>query len=662
MRLPERYIFWNYVLAEHCLLSDTVDGQVLLTVTPRILSAALAAAGEPYLPPEEAEADFKAAVAAAYQAGVLPNRNGLRTLARCVTGEPPLGVSYLALSVLAAYHMRTDDEHTGRAYYPRFAELLGCNLTGTYPAGFDGDEFVRLWTGLAEWLESGYQRRLALPTGSGIRRFLPYPFAHVPLRQVDIERLPLFFDAHGYEPGTRAPLDRLAYDLYDGAGPWRQFTDAGQRALADPDRRPFVIRQVAYELGHWDGCRTDSSGRRIATIELWVDVRRRRAHLFLLARRPQGFPDVVGNGELLFESTQEGWYEPVLLGPEDGALLRDGLRLTTHTGARSYALQLRPTSVVPLTPSDEFSGPVSDHVLRLDARCAVLCPEQLADPVAAHLEAITRKPPRPRRDDTLPAGWCLFMEVCPRVVHDPPPGMDLLRVESSVALVPEGGLRLGRRWTWLEGAPLTLRVVGAHAGLEVRVDGAPVDLDGDAVIHSDVLQTTGQHVVEVGNQLRQRITVLPGTVHPDCMPWRSLHDEALAPGRTLVAVPRGTWTLVGQVPGQRVLVNAPEEGAALDPGFDASWAISVGAGPGAAAIHLQCVAARAATRAGDSCARSGAPMQDALRWAEVIYQAATRRPRLACISTCAAGEIEVHWRRLAQTARALKREHRRGRR
>ena len=99
-----------------------------------------------------------------------------------------INLAYLAASVLAAYHMRTDDERTGRAYYPRFAELLGCGLTGTVPAGFDGDTFIHLWLGLAHWLEAGYGRQLALPTGSSVRRYLPYPFAHVPLRQVDIER------------------------------------------------------------------------------------------------------------------------------------------------------------------------------------------------------------------------------------------------------------------------------------------------------------------------------------------------------------------------------------------------------------------------------------------------------------------------------------------
>ena len=42
----DRYILWNYMLAEHCVLGDSCEGTVLLTVTPRMLAAALEEAGE----------------------------------------------------------------------------------------------------------------------------------------------------------------------------------------------------------------------------------------------------------------------------------------------------------------------------------------------------------------------------------------------------------------------------------------------------------------------------------------------------------------------------------------------------------------------------------------------------------------------------------------
>lgn len=656
MSLPERYVIWNYVLTEHCLLSDTVQGQVLMTVTPRILAAALANAGEPPIASDEAEADFTAAVAETYKSEVLGSAAGLRALVGASGGDPPSSVSFLATSVLAAYHMRTDDERTGRAYHPRFAELLGCGLAGKVPAGFDGDTFINLWRGLAHWLEGGYGRRLALPTVSGVRKYLPYPFAHVPLRQVDIERLPHFFDAHGYEPGARPPLDKLAYDLYDGAGPWRQLTAAGQRALADPDRRPFVVRQVAQELESWDGCRTDASGTRIATVEVWMDIRRRRAHLSLLARRPQGFPSSVEVGEFQFESSQDGWYEPVPLGPDDGLLLREGVRIGTRCDGRGYALQLKPVTVVPLTPSEEFSGPVSDRVLRRDARCAVLCQEAIAESVAAHIEAITGAPTRPRCDETLPRGWCLFTDVVPKVAIGPPASMPLLRVESSLALVPQGGLRLGRRWTWLESAPPALTISGSHQGLEVQVDGTRISINGDGIVPSDALRAPGQHVVEIGNQLRQRITVLPAAVHPACKPWCENGDAKAA---ALVAVPRGVWSVLGEAPGQRLEVSAPAEGALLDPGFCARWAVTVAAGAGAAAIHLHPTARSAPAAPKNPGSDRRLPSRGELAWAAAVYEAAIRRVQLRCASGCSQSDLNGQWRKMWEAARRIKRRARR---
>lgn len=654
MSLPERYVFWNYALTEQCLLTDTVQGQVLMTVTPRILAAALSNAGEPPMTSDEAEADFTSSVAEAYKSAVLAGAGGLRALAGASGGDPPAGVSYLAASVLAAYHMRTDDERTGRAYHPRFAELLGCGLAGV-PAGFDGDTFISLWHGLAHWLDVEYGRRLALPTGSSVRKYLPYPFAHVPLRQVDIERLPHFFDKYGYEPGARPPLDKLAYDLCDGAGPWRDFTNAGQRALADPDRRAFVVRQVAQELESWDGCRTDASGKRIATIEVWMDIRRRRAHLFLLARRPPGFPPSIEDSEFQFESSQDGWYEPVLLGPDDGSLLRDGVRVATRYDGRDFALQLRPVTVVPLAPSEEFSGPVSDRVLRRDARCAVLCQEAITGSVAPHIEAITGTPARPRRDETLPRGWCLFTDVVPKAAVEPPATMPLLRVESSLALVTQGGLRLGRRWTWLEGVPPTLTISGSHEGMEVRVDGTPVSIDGYGTVPGAALRAPGQHIVEIGNQLRQRITVLPAAVHPDCKPWIEDGDVRAA----LVAVPRGLWSILGELPGQRLGVSAPAEGALIDPSFDACWTVSVAAGAGATAIHLHPTARNTSAALRNPGSDRRPPSREELDWAASVYEATIRRVRLRCAWGCSGSDLDGKWRKMAEAARRIKRRARR---
>ena len=657
-----RYVLWNYMLAEQHLLADSRDGTVQLTITPRTLARALEDAGEGSQSPDDAEADFTAAVASVYASKVLASPRKLRALRSSDPNDVPYGTSFLALSVLAAFHMQTDDEYTGRAFYPRLAKLLGSELSRSHPVGFEGDAFLELWEELDQWLVERYGRRLAAPNPALVRKYVAYPFAHVPLRQVDIDRLPQFFEAYGYEPGSRAPMDRLAYNLFEGAGPWRYFTESGQSALRDPHRRPFAVRQVAHELERWDGCRTDSSGARTASIELWMDIRRRRAQLHLLARRPGRFPEVIDDGDLVFESSQDGWYEPIPLGADDGPLLSEGLRVGTARAQERFFLQLRMSDAVPFTPCEEYTGFVSDRVLRADTQCAVLCKESVVDEVARFLETLSGERIHPRRDETIPGGWCLFTGIRPANGSSPPPGLERLSVESSITLVPEGGLRLSRRWTWLEGAPARMMVVGSHRGLVAKIDGQEAELDEDGRLSAGGLHKPGEHLIEVGNRLRQRVTVLPGMVHPECKAW----PEAGC-GRMPVAVPAGQWFVVGGRPGECRAVRAPLEGALLRPNFSAQWAVRVGAGPGATALHLHDEhgvgsVADPVSEATELLEPASTTKRPTCSWEEAIYQAGIRRPRLYCGCRCSPAQLSAAWRQFMDLARAYKREMRRRRR
>lgn len=652
MEYEDRYVLWNYMLAEHCLLADSCEGVVLLTVTPRILTISLDEAGGGVWSPREAEADFIATVAAVYRGRVLGSSGKLRALKSTTAGDVPFCIGFLALSVLAAFHMRTDDEYTGRAFYPRLAEMLGCGLTRSHPVGFEGEAFLELWDELGAWLKKNHDRDLAVPDAAGVRKYVAYPFAHVALREVDMERLPQFFDSHGYEPGARAPLDRLTYDLYLASGPWRYFTESGRSALDDRYRRPFVVRQVAQELDRWDGCRTDSSGGRTATIELWMDIRRRRAQLYLLARRPAGFPEFIEDGELVFSSSQDAWYEPVPLSRGDGALLEHGLRAETrHNGARFY-LQRKQARVIPLTPSEAYTGFVSDRVLRADTDCAVLCADSMVGDVARHLEVLTGKPVRPRSDDTIPSGWCLFTEV--RATNDcaPPPGMENLGLESSLVLIPDGGLRLGRRWQWLESAPARLTVLGAHRGLSATIDSRQIELDESGRMNNDLLHSAGQHVIEIGNRLRQRVSVLKGIASPYCRPWVNASEESCA-----IPVPSGNWALLGTLPGQLATVSAPAEGALVLCTFSVQWAVRVTGGVGAMALHIH---HGTDTTAVEKTRQSLRVLTlKSASWAGIIYQTGVRHPLFRCLNGCSQEQLETAWGLLMEAARHVKRAKRR---
>lgn len=665
MTEEQEYERWNRIVANALLLADSSDGVVQLAITPEALARAYEHADHGPSTAKDAEERFIAAVSAIYGSRIVRGGQSLLALRFPEKHDVHYATGFLALTVLAAYHMHTDDEHRANAYYPRLAEMLGCGLDGAYPTGFDRDDFRTLWYLLNEWLQRQFARRLALPDSiSGTRRYLAYPLAHVPLRKVDIERLPQFFAATGYEPGMRPSQERLAFDLVERGGPWRYLTKPGQDALKDPGRRPFVVRQVAQELEHWDGGRTDSAGNRIAGIELWMDIKRRRPEIYLLARRPDGFPQTLGSGEYVFEASHEGWYEAVPVGRGDGAVLSEGVRVDSGHSGGGFSVQFRSCDAVPLTPSSEYSGYVSDNALRADTQCAVVCTEAVAGEVERHLNSVSGEEVRPRRDDTLPIGWCLFTGVRPVSVAPPPSGLERLAVESDVRVVCEGGLRLGRRWTWLEGAPAQVRVIGSRTGLVVTIGGQEAELDDEGYLSTALLGERGEHVIEIGNRIRRKASVLPGQVHPDCQPW-----PAAGESRTPIALPEGEWFVVGSEPGEVLGTSIPPGGATVCPAFGATWAIRVGAGVGATAIHLHDrlngepeeqygIKMRTGDRGGAGRRiRSGDAA--ASTWAETIYQANVRRPMVGCGFGCSHAEVVKAWRQTTKVARTWKRQSKR---
>ena len=646
MSEDDRYTLWNHIIANAFLLSDAPDGVVQLPITPESLARANEEAREPPLSPGDAAQSLASAVSAVYRSKVIGNPIGLQALSSGDPGDVPYATAFLALTVLAAYRMHTDDDRSAAAFYLPLSEMLRCRQVPTYPEGFDGDLYIALWDGLNEWLVRDFGRRLVSPDRTVRRRFTAFPLAHVPLRQVDIERLPQFFEIHGYQPGMRPSVSQLAFDLVERSGPWTHLTKSGRIALADPLRHDFVIRQVLHVLEHWNGETTEAAGTRIASIDLGMDIRRRRAELHLLPRRPPGFPETLGGGAHVFVASYEGWYESVPLGPEDGPLLAEGLRVGSARGRGEFALQLRARLAVPLTPSPDHSGFVSDRALRADAQCAVLCKDEVADSVERHLEAICGHRVQSRSDDTLPIGWRLFAGVRPTIASPPPPGLEMLAVESDLRLVCEGGLRLGRRWTWLEDAPARVRVVGSRDGLVARIDGRDVEIDDDGCLPSEPLAGGGQHVIEVGNRIRRTVTVLPGKVNPECAPWPVSDDPCMR-----VAIPEGEWFVVGRRPGEHSVAVLPAGGSLLAPKFCPSWAIQVGAGRGAVAVHLHGESLNGRVPESDP--------RDAATWAETIYRAKVRNAAVHCPFGCPPAEVRREWKEFADLARAWKRQAKR---
>jgi hypothetical protein len=650
--LSAEYLRWNRVLAEHCLLEQTADAKTAyLSITPRILAAALEAREGIQLAADDAANEFVSAVSAAYVTQVLNQAEGLWVLSSPTRDGLPWSIALLALSVLAAYEMHGDEEAGPNAYYLRLAALLGCDLVGGRPRGFDPEDFADLWQLLSRWLVSVTGRSLALPgPDAGLRRFVAYPLCHVPLRQLDVEKLPEFFDWAGLEPGSRSVPSVLGEALRRWALGRGVLTNAGEAAIAD-ERRAAVEVEVALELEAWDGSWCDAIGRRIAAVHLLLDFVRRRPRLDFLARRPASFPASFDGGPRVLEAGEQGWYDPIPVMPEDGRILEDGFTWTCAGPLGSFSFRRPPCCAIALSVTADFSGFLSQRGLPLGMRNAVLCTEGVEAAVEKFLTDVTGVRCRAVDDAALPQGWRLFTEVTPITEAPVPRGLEALEVQSEVSVVLRGGLRLGRRAAWLAGAPPTILVAGRQ-DVTASLDGSRAAIV-DGVVRTTQPLSVGVHVVEAAACRRRFEIVEPEGRWGECIPVVAQHNGAPL---SAVALPPGCWSVIGATPGEVAEASSGVEGCLVVVRFRPVWAVSTGARRGSTVVAL----ADRRVSAWPVDARLGRHRSAAWAWVSVIYEAQIRRPRFATYdSKIERGRLVDLWGSYVRAAKSLKRKWRR---
>jgi hypothetical protein len=542
--------------------------------------------GEKVQPPD-AEARFVEAVREAYDVSVANSRSGLRILRRCEHASGlPLCVGFLALSVLAAHKMHSDGDNSSSAYYVRLKDLLA-TPTGSndLPKGFATLEFEALWNFLAAWLTANTSVSLALPAAGAQKRYIGYPLAHVPLRQLDLEKLSAFFSWADYSPGSLVSPERIEDDFRHWPNSYGQLSQAGRAALED-NRAPAVLAQIRSELRLWDGSVLEAHGVQSVQIEVLLENIRRRSRISLLAPRHERYPEVFRSGEVEMAGTEE-WYDPVELTPTDGPLLEHGFSWAADDNP-SQLLRRPAAEVIVLAPHADYSELVSRTQIPKDVSCAILCHERVAARVGSYLGTICNEAVRPLVEGNCPQDWRLFLRVrAVRVQANIPEDLRMLDVVSETDIIPQGGLRLGR-WTWMQGAPPSLLVEGRD-GRTVSINDTPVDADQDGLLHAaEMLTEPGSYTVRVG-YLERTIRIVPAML-------RQLGGAAPTGAEPRaswpIALETGDWTLIGRKPGevQRAL-NSSGRASLFQCAFRPVWAVSLHAGLGARVIQLSSEAA-----------------------------------------------------------------------
>jgi hypothetical protein len=653
------YRFWNRAIAEHLLLKNAAGSDLYLTITPRILARAFAELQGSTLTAQEAEEHFVTAVSASYRTRILANRARLRVLRRTGDDGLPECIAFLGLTVLAAYRMHGDEEATGLAYYLRLGELLQCELSGPYPAGFDPVVFESLWFFLRDWLA---QRggRLALPAPeAGSRRFVGLPLAHVPLRSLDIEKLPGFFFWAGYQPSSEVTPHSLADDFARWVRARVALTPTGIAAFADA-RRSAVLAEIRAELDSWDGTCDESVSRRSASVEILFDPVQHRPELFYVPRRPPGFPARFDDGVHVFDGSDDGWYGRISIRPPDGPDLARGFGWHSAQSGVEFALRRAATSVISMVPGDDYSGFMSARGLRRNVPCAVLCQEDVAKTVAEYLSHVAERQCRPLQHHDLPTGWSLFPGISARRLAAAPAGLESLDIQANVGLIPSGGIRLGNRWSWLQGAPPRIIVTGSEPGIPITIDGSAATVDENGMLSADgSLMALGAHVIQVG-PVRRTVEIVEPSLYVN-----SEHATEPVEGsaHAVLALPPGPWTVVGVIPGQ---VARPKhslrQGAIVECNFAPSWAIRIGPNRGATVLNVSpgVPSLPESTRGKSVRALSSRVIFD---WTSSIYTAAVRHPQIdSLIGERDQVALAASWKAYAQCASQIKRTIRSARR
>lgn len=655
--LPDAYLWWNRILLGR-FMSVAASGDILLATTPRALAAALFDGEDERVSPAEAEKRFANAVAAAYKVGVMGSPARLKVFRRldCSDGIP-ICAAFLALSVLAAHKMHMDETTWSSDYYSRLVELLGVEEGANgQPVGFRTDDFESLWLFLADWISRKTGCSLVLPPGNAQKRFIAYPLAHVPLRQLDLEKLPAFFDWAGYSSENLPSIERLEDDLRRWDQSYGSFSNAGQKALND-SRVGAVLMQVRSELRAWDGVVSDSTGIRYSQVEILLETIGRRSNLALLAPRREGFPETFSCRDIQL-SGGDSWYDPLPLKPGDGALLLEGFSWPSEDRPSSV-LRRAPGFVFVLAPHAEYSDLVSRTGLPKDVTSAVLCHESLVGAVDSYLASICQAAPRHFRDGSLPDGWFLFLDVrAIRRAESVPQELRALEVATEVNIIPCGGLRMGALWAWLEGAAPRLLIEG-HDGQIVSVNDVPADLDEDGYIKpGEAFANAGEYVVRVGS-FERKVRILKPRLRPSAEPVLPVDGTKRA--QHSVIVEAGQWNLIGSFPGDIETIEAKGLGSSLifcD--FEPVWAAKLGARKtGTRLIELVrkpveiSVTGLLKTRA--QATRGTKNRAAAQRWASAIRAVDSRQPDVECGSGNQHKEPDKSWDEYVRIARVIKR-------
>lgn len=274
--MDERYQRWQEKLANYFLVPQDgplvlfVDDDEMRKIAPDLVDPAGALA--------QVIRDASSRAPGEYFARVTFSR---RAWERGDRASPPPVLPVLALSVLAATRMRSDDQALSTNYYRRFAESIEPRASASrltqLKAEVGGSAFrdvVDMWCALDSWIgeQAGRVGVSTIRTHDRLTR-IGYPRSQALITRNDRAELTRFFaalaiDEHGL-PDVHSMLKAL--DVWTSASSNR-LGDTFMEALADADVRGLIAAVVLACAAAWDGQTITKDGRRRIAIQLGIDL------------------------------------------------------------------------------------------------------------------------------------------------------------------------------------------------------------------------------------------------------------------------------------------------------------------------------------------------------------------------------------------------------
>jgi hypothetical protein len=394
---------------------------------------------------------------------------------------------------------------------------------------------------------------------------------------------------------------------------------------------------VAQELATWNGVAADEAGRRVAHVELSLEIVRGAPKLSYLARRPPGFPEVFEYDGHRFDSLEEGWYDPLPVPPEEGQQLLHGFEWSAdrRAGVETFALKRRPTRAIAFVKSEDYTGLTSRRRMLAGVECALLYHESVAEIVEKRVNEIGVGHVRPIVSLGVPVGWRLLLDLQVQASATTVPDLEALEVDAAVELMTVGGLRVGRRAAWLIDRPPQILVSGSPES--VLVNGHPAKVGSGGVVEWDrSSREPGVHVIEAG-RAHVRVEIIDGSIAERLPSISATTTEAIYS----IALARGSWHVVGRNPGEIVDVDLSKQ-AVLRLPFEPVWALSRGLR--GVVLLLTSNDLEPGELLGDE--------EAVKRWAVAIQDAcATDEKPLACLDARMTSNVRRLWRGFARVAR-----------